>query len=52
MRDTFSKVLGVGGGQSSDTADCVVSELESHPGEKIYLGSCLPFVQKPSINTD
>ena len=39
MWDAFSKALGVEEGQGSDTADFVVSELESHPEEKVYLGS-------------
>ncbi|KAF9646931.1 cytochrome P450 oxidoreductase [Thelephora ganbajun] len=38
MWDTFAKALGVEEGQGSDTADFVVSELESHPEEKVYLG--------------
>jgi NADPH-ferrihemoprotein reductase len=39
MWDAFAKALGVEEGQGSDTADFVVNELESHPEEKVYLGS-------------
>ena len=39
MWDAFAKALGVEEGQGSDTADFLVSELESHPEEKVYLGS-------------
>jgi NADPH-ferrihemoprotein reductase len=39
MWDAFANALGVEEGQGSDTADFVVSELESHPEEKVYLGS-------------
>ena len=44
MWEAFSKALGVEEGQGSDTADFVVNELESHPEEKVYLGSCLPLL--------
>ena len=42
MWDAFAKALGVEEGQGNDTADFVVSELESYPEEKIYLGSSFP----------
>jgi NADPH-ferrihemoprotein reductase len=46
MWDTFANALGVEEGQGNDTADFVVSELESHPKEKVYLGSSLSFPHK------
>ena len=48
MWDAFAKALGVEEGQGSDTADFVVSELESHPEEKVYLGSYILKTVKPS----
>jgi len=49
MWDAFAKALGVEEGQGSDTADFVVSELDSHPEEKVYLGSSCPLFLKPFI---
>ena len=46
MWDAFAKALEVEEGQGSDTADFVVGELESHPEEKVYLGSSPPFAPK------
>ena len=53
MWEAFAKALGVEEGQGSDTADFVVSELESHPEEKVYLGLSFPLVLFfPSIYAD
>jgi len=41
MWEEFVKVLGVEEGQGGDTADFAVSELNSHPAEKVYLGVCV-----------
>lgn len=38
MWDAFSAAMGVEEGQGGDSADFVVSELDSHPPEKVYLG--------------
>lgn len=38
MWDAFAAALGVEEGQGGDSADFVVSELEEHPEEKVYLG--------------
>jgi len=38
MWDAFSKAMGVEEGQGGDSADFAVTELESHPEEKVYLG--------------
>ena len=38
MWEAFATELGVEEGQGADTADFAVSELESHPPEKVYLG--------------
>ncbi|KAG7445777.1 cytochrome P450 oxidoreductase [Guyanagaster necrorhizus] len=38
MWEAFAKALGVEEGQGGDTADFAVSELASHPEEKVYLG--------------
>jgi hypothetical protein len=38
MREAFATVMGVEEGQGGDTADFAVSELSSHPPEKVYLG--------------
>ncbi|KAK0464309.1 putative cytochrome P450 oxidoreductase [Desarmillaria tabescens] len=38
MWEAFAKALGVEEGQGGDSADFAVSELASHPEEKIYLG--------------
>ncbi|KAF8909007.1 hypothetical protein CPB84DRAFT_118385 [Gymnopilus junonius] len=38
MWEAFATAMGVEEGQGGDTADFVVSELESHPPEKVYLG--------------
>ncbi|KAG7088605.1 hypothetical protein E1B28_012579 [Marasmius oreades] len=38
MWDAFAKAMNVEEGQGGDTADFVVSELDSHPPEKVYLG--------------
>ncbi|KAF9267575.1 NADPH-dependent cytochrome P450 oxidoreductase [Marasmius fiardii PR-910] len=38
MWDAFAKAMNVEEGQGGDTADFVVSELDSHPVEKVYLG--------------
>ena len=46
MWEAFAKALGVEEGQGSDTADFVVNELESHPEEKVYLGSFFPFAHR------
>ncbi|TFK70367.1 putative cytochrome P450 oxidoreductase [Pluteus cervinus] len=38
MWDAFAAALGVEEGQGGDSADFAVSELDSHPPEKVYLG--------------
>ena len=38
MWETFSEVMNVEEGQGGDSADFAVSELDSHPPEKVYLG--------------
>ncbi|KAF9013374.1 hypothetical protein BDQ17DRAFT_1386931 [Cyathus striatus] len=38
MWEAFATAMGVEEGQGGDTADFVVSELDSHPPEKVYLG--------------
>jgi NADPH-ferrihemoprotein reductase len=38
MWEEFAKVMGVEEGQGGDTADFAVSELDSHPPDKVYLG--------------
>ncbi|KAF8635970.1 hypothetical protein AX15_000134 [Amanita polypyramis BW_CC] len=38
MWEAFANAMGVEEGQGADSADFVVSELESHPSEKVYLG--------------
>ncbi|KAF9026112.1 putative cytochrome P450 oxidoreductase [Hymenopellis radicata] len=38
MWDAFAKALNVEEGQGGDSADFAVSELASHPQEKVYLG--------------
>ncbi|PBK75051.1 putative cytochrome P450 oxidoreductase [Armillaria solidipes] len=38
MWEAFAKALGVEEGQGGDSADFAVSELASHPEEKVYLG--------------
>ena len=38
MWDAFAAAMGVEEGQGGDSADFVVSELQAHPSEKVYLG--------------
>lgn len=38
MWEAFATAMGVEEGQGGDSADFVVSELEAHPTEKVYLG--------------
>jgi len=38
MWEALANAMGVEEGQGGDTADFVVSELDSHPPEKVYLG--------------
>ncbi|KAI5118870.1 hypothetical protein M0805_005312 [Coniferiporia weirii] len=38
MWEAFARELGVEEGQGGDSADFVVSELDEHPHEKVYLG--------------
>lgn len=38
MWEAFATAMGVEEGQGADSADFVVSEPESHPPEKVYLG--------------
>ncbi|KAF9463014.1 putative cytochrome P450 oxidoreductase [Collybia nuda] len=38
MWEAFATAMGVEEGQGGDSADFAVSELESHPPEKVYLG--------------
>jgi len=38
MWEDFALKMGVEEGQGGDSADFVVSELEAHPAEKVYLG--------------
>ncbi|KIK27458.1 hypothetical protein PISMIDRAFT_186079, partial [Pisolithus microcarpus 441] len=38
MWKAFSEIMGVEEGQGGDTADFAVTELDSHPFEKVYLG--------------
>ena len=40
MWNAFAAAMGVEEGQGADTADFVVTELEAHPQEKVYLGTC------------
>jgi len=40
MWNAFATAMGVEEGQGADTADFVVTELEAHPQEKVYLGTC------------
>lgn len=40
MWDAFASQMNVEEGQGGDTADFAVTELESHPPEKVYLGKC------------
>lgn len=44
MWEAFATALGVEEGQGADSADFAVSELDSHPPEKVYLGMCLHCV--------
>jgi NADPH-ferrihemoprotein reductase len=41
MWDAFATALNVEEGQGGDSADFAVSELDSHPSEKVYLGRAL-----------
>lgn len=41
MWEAFAEAMGVEEGQGGDSADFVVSELETHPEDKVYLGTCL-----------
>ncbi len=50
MWEAFAKALGVEEGQGGDSADFAVSELASHPEEKVYLGTEL--ILNPSFRTD
>lgn len=38
MWEAFAEAMGVEEGQGGDSADFVVSELEEHPADKVYLG--------------
>jgi NADPH-ferrihemoprotein reductase len=38
MWEEFARVMSVEEGQGGDTADFAVSELDSHPPDKVYLG--------------
>lgn len=38
MWEAFAQAMGVEEGQGGDSADFVVSELDNHPQEKVYLG--------------
>ncbi|KAL1736884.1 hypothetical protein EV714DRAFT_242318 [Schizophyllum commune] len=38
MWEAFAEAMGVEEGQGGDSADFVVSELETHPEDKVYLG--------------
>lgn len=40
MWEAFTVAMGVEEGQGADTADFVVKELEAHPQERVYLGTC------------
>ena len=44
MWEDFAKKMGVEEGQGGDSADFAVSELDSHPPEKIYLGKHTIYV--------
>ncbi len=39
MWEAFATAMGVEEGQGGDSADFVVTELDSHPEEKVYLGT-------------
>ena len=41
MWEAFATAMGVEEGQGGDSADFVVSELDAHPQEKVYLGQCI-----------
>jgi len=45
MWNAFSVAMGVEEGQGGDTPDFVVTELEAHPEEKVYLGMCNHFCE-------
>ncbi|KAF9534516.1 hypothetical protein CPB83DRAFT_756475 [Crepidotus variabilis] len=38
MWDAFATAMGVEEGEGADTADFTVTEMETHPAEKVYLG--------------
>lgn len=43
MWDAFAEAMGVEEGQGGDTPDFTVTELDSHPAEKVYLGKLHAF---------
>ena len=50
MWDAFSAAMGVEEGQGGDSADFVVSELDSHPLEKVYLGTFTAWHEPQNIS--
>jgi len=46
MWEEFARIMGVEEGQGGDTPDFKVSELDSHPSEKVYLGNYLIFISR------
>jgi NADPH-ferrihemoprotein reductase len=44
MWEAFATAMGVEEGQGGDSADFVVSELEAHPAEKVYLGTYISVI--------
>lgn len=51
MWEAFAAAMGVEEGQGGDSADFVVSELESHAPEKVYLGELFHSVRyRSSLN--
>jgi NADPH-ferrihemoprotein reductase len=49
MWEEFARIMGVEEGQGGDTPDFKVSDLDSHPPEKVYLGEywipyCKPYL--------
>lgn len=49
MWAAFTAEMGVEEGGGGDTPDFAVTELDSHPAEKVYLGMSLPFLKHDPI---
>ena len=50
MWEAFATAMNVEEGQGGDSADFAVSELESHPPEKVYLGKAFPLMLSHGID--